>query len=1000
MRRETSISGGMGFSAHVSHLTFHVSRLTGLATAIALVLLGAAGAAAAAGEAVEIPEEFRIKRRGPFEFAEKPEVTRAGDRITISFAAKAACDATVAIEDSRGRIVRHLVSGVLGDNAPEPFAKGTLRQTVVWNGKDDAGRYIDDKSALRVRVSLGIRPQFERTLFWVPKRRSSKHPPLMAAAPEGVYVYDGGTGLDSLILYDRDGGYRRTVYPFPGEEVGKTRGLAWHTFVQDGKRLPLKTNFLQCSMLTSGTNAWDCQTYDRERKVYKSVVGEDSSHYGMYGGAGTAMDLRAGRIALVHRKLNRLGTDGTTAGLVLDGPRVFIDAVIDKARKDIRRASPSSAALSPDGKRLYLTGYICGITKRATQDIARLADCRSVPVVMRVDMESQGKAEVFLGHLDPGKSGGGNDTFKVPASVATDGKGRVLVGDYLNDRVQVFSPEGKFLKTIKAYRPAHLEVHRRSGELWVFSWWVRNQFEDKQVRRQVVRYGSIEDPRKIATHELASQGHFAVSWGASSPIEFVAELDSWSNPPRVWLAEPWTGANVLNRGRIKHGGIQVLELDGPKFKVVREFAADAVKTGLPGVKAIYHRQRLYVNPTNERLYVSEGDHSAVGKSFKEVFEIQPSTGKVKKIQLPFDAEDMCFDQRGMAYLRTVNVVGRFNAQTWREVPWDYGEKRNKVGFGWMSSTRYADLIASLVMPSDGNWHHGGMHVSPRGQLAVGCLYGITMQVRTSAKYVHRGEKYLPKLYPGRLMGGRGGATCIHVWDDRGKLSFEDSVPGLADLYGVGIDRDNNLYMMSAATRIIDGRRYYNDMTGTVMKFAPGKGRVITDSRKIRTPIPAQSLPKRKPDLVSAMQGNAWVEGAEWFYGGVGFGGKNMGTGCACWNARFALDYFARSFAPELDRYSVAVLDSAGNLITRIGKYGNVDDGKPLTAAGGPPSVRSIGGDEVALFHGAYLATHTDRRLFIADPGNGRVVGVKLNYAASETVNLKDVPDAAPGRGGK
>ena len=55
------------------------------------------------------------------------------------------------------------------------------------------------------------------------------------------------------------------------------------------------------------------------------------------------------------------------------------------------------------------------------------------------------------------------------------------------------------------------------------------------------------------------------------------------------------------------------------------------------------------------------------------------------------------------------------------------------------------------------------------------------------------------------------------------------------------------------------------------------------------------------------------------------------------------------------------------------------------------------GDEVALFHGAYLATHTDRRLFIADPGNARVVSVKLGYHASERVALKDVP--RPGKGG-
>jgi hypothetical protein len=89
---------------------------------------------------------------------------------------------------------------------------------------------------------------------------------------------------------------------------------------------------------------------------------------------------------------------------------------------------------------------------------------------------------------------------------------------------------------------------------------------------------------------------------------------------------------------------------------------------------------------------------------------------------------------------------------------------------------------------------------------------------------------------------------------------------------------------------------------------------------------------------------------------------------------------------------VAVLDTNGNLITRIGQYGNLEDGKPLVAEGGPRNPRSIGGDEVALFHAAYLGTHTDRRLFVSDAGNRRILSVKLGYHAEHKVSLKDVPN--------
>ena len=131
------------------------------------------------------------------------------------------------------------------------------------------------------------------------------------------------------------------------------------------------------------------------------------------------------------------------------------------------------------------------------------------------------------------------------------------------------------------------------------------------------------------------------------------------------------------------------------------------------------------------------------------------------------------------------------------------------------------------------------------------------------------------------------------------------------------------------------------------------------------------------------------------YGGVGWHGKNNGLGCGCPNTRCALDSFARVFAPEIERYSVAVLDTNGNLILRLGTYGNVDDGLPLVKSGGPATPRSIGGDEVALMNAAYLATQSDHHLFIADIGNYRLLSVKIDYHATERVALKAIPDRAP-----
>ncbi len=83
---------------------------------------------------------------------------------------------------------------------------------------------------------------------------------------------------------------------------------------------------------------------------------------------------------------------------------------------------------------------------------------------------------------------------------------------------------------------------------------------------------------------------------------------------------------------------------------------------------------------------------------------------------------------------------------------------------------------------------------------------------------------------------------------------------------------------------------------------------------------------------------------------------------------------------------MGVLDTNGNLILRIGRYGNVD-------SSGPGSLVPLGGDEVGLFYPAYLATHTDHRLLISDAGNARVSSVRLAYHVNERIALKEIPDA-------
>ncbi len=948
-------------------------------------------------------DEFKIKRQEVYAFSEPPTITQDGDRVTISFTSRGYCDVTVAVENANGKIVRHLASGVLGKNAPAPFQPDSLKQVLKWDGKDDGGHYIEGKESHSIRVSLGLKPRLERTLSWTPYKRITNARPLIAACPEGVLVYEGQL-YDSVRLFGHDGQYLRTVYPFPADKVKSITDLHWKTFPQDGARLPAKEWFRQGTLLTSGTNSnHPFRGFGEQRKAHDGH-GSNSDHR-----AASAMAVRKGRIALAMLRLNRLATDGSTGGLKLNGPKLTFEAKRGgrsyMGANDTIDVTPSSAAFSPDGKWLYLTGY-SWVANFGTGGKKNFF----LHGVVRIDFEGDGKPEVFAGKMTQKDEGTDDAHFSVPLSVACDSKGRVYVADYMNNRIQVFHPDGKLFKSLKVFKPVQVVIHQRTDEVFAFSWMVSNERLQKtkeEVPARLISMGTVEAPRKPVSYPfpLIRYGTKAGSWSAGR--SYTAELDTWAKEPTVWL---YPGNNVVigHSGYTGHAGkqpywvttgIQIMTLKDGKLVRKHDFGRLAAKAVLKSSRVDGTNRHLAVNHQTGDLYVSDGT-STIGFSRSLSVKIEPDTGKGKLIHLPFDTEQMQFDLDGLAYLRGKGVIVRYDPKDWREVPWDYGEERKSVGVATTQATgpgkkTAKNVVSALVFPFDDHAPNGGFSISPQGNLVVPIkggesdVDGAIFKKKTEAKAVEEVKKYQPKLYPGRSVNG-----LVMVYDRHGKIVHEDAIPGLTFTHGIKIDKDNNLYAMALATRVLDGKPYFNPATSTLIKFKPQKARIVGTYKKIPVPLKDGARPKRSPDMISGGKpglGRGWVSGAEWFYGGVGYNGehyKNPDFGCDCVHSSFDLDYFARSFVPEVGHCSVAVLDSNGNLILRVGTYGNVEDGKPLIAEGGPPQARSIGGDEVALFYAPHLATHTDRRLFIADVGNERILSVKLDYHESKKIPLK------------
>lgn len=948
-------------------------------------------ATAAAGADSPAPDsgadEWRVKRKEVFAFTEKPAVTREGDKFTIAFAVKDFCDVTVAIEDTKGKILRYLASGVLGPNAPEPLQKGSLRQTIVWDGKDEQGAYVDDQNRTVVRVSLGLKPRYERRLYWSPYRKSSYDvPAVVCPTPEGVYFYENGyPGHERLLFMDHQGNYVRTIYPFAADKLAEVKGLLWRTMPQTGENLPLRNGLAQATLLSTGDLAFN---------VRWPTAGGNSA---------LGMAVRGSRILLAGERINRLATDGTSGGQSLQGPKTSIPVYVPTShawKGGVVEVAPSDLAVSPDGKWIYLTGYMW---KRAWNG-------GGIDGVARMAADGDGPLEAFAGDL--GKVTGAGKVeqpfldgfkaapkaaaaFQMAVSLDVDAQGRVYVADNGGDRIQVFDASGKHLKNIAVKRPAVVRVHPKTGELYVFSFSLVQGVNDPKntVSPTFFRLGPLDDPVPRIAIPLGVQDVAVWSDGPAAR----AGVDFWTDPPTIWLAHPGRDASYVNSNWDRNG-VRLLAEQNGKLTTLRDFPRESHRDTLRYLEPRLARPRIYFNPKSRKLYTAEPENPCVAyqkKEFKHAALIDPDTGRVEKMEpMPFSTEDLAFDQNGFAYLRTENLVVRYDPETWREIPFDYGIEQPRISF---TDVKFGRAMSGMEVPSQkgGGWYHlGGMSVSAKGNIAVTC-YNLT-PVATDIKatpFLARKDvkKYSPQIFPGRDPG-----WCVQVFDRRGRPLHEDAIPGSTQLSGIGIDRHDNLYAMTLGARVYNGKPYDNVASCTVFKVKPRAARVLSTGNGGSVPIPLapDARPNRPVDIRGGPYGTAWFENVEWFYGGVGSAPKWIpfaGGGCWCEHSAMLLDDFARSFIPENDTYHIAVLDSNGNLILRIGKYGNVDDGMPLVKEGGSPNPRSLGGDEVPLFLPRFCATETDRRLFISDAGhNCSILSVKLGYHAAETVALKDV----------
>ena len=179
--------------------------------------------------------------------------------------------------------------------------------------------------------------------------------------------------------------------------------------------------------------------------------------------------------------------------------------------------------------------------------------------------------------------------------------------------------------------------------------------------------------------------------------------------------------------------------------------------------------------------------------------------------------------------------------------------------------------------------------------------------------------------------------------------------------------------------------FYLYQYGSVFKFGPTGGKVFLGGRPVKsgtnprpTGVPADARELRNGYLSQVV----WLSGAKWEYQGFGLCAnrtENSGDpGCSCMSSRFGIDEYDRLFIPDVFRCSVGVVDTAGNEITRIGAYGNVDSAGPKSLIP-EPSIPFAAPTAVAAGGG---------KVYVADRKNRRIAVIDMKFAADESCEIK------------
>jgi hypothetical protein len=287
--------------------------------------------------------------------------------------------------------------------------------------------------------------------------------------------------------------------------------------------------------------------------------------------------------------------------------------------------------------------------------------------------------------------------------------------------------------------------------------------------------------------------------------------------------------------------------------------------------------------------------------------------------------------------------------------------------------------------------NGEMEFKARGGTFYFYNRGFAVARNGDFYFMHTDGKGISKL---------AGPTCVSVYGPDGQLKKDKVVVATCPAASLRTDNAGNIYLSAnirprgvAYPSIYQGpffpdplksgyawpwghANFYLFYIGCVFKFPPTGGEIRLEPKTAVASVPLGDLAGfNVPSLqVGGFYDHAYrVTGPVWQYHGVSPSsiGENWGDDmCSCLAQRFSVDDFGMTYLPDALSFSVIILDANKNEILRFGDYGNPDQE-------GTGSRRPV--PDIPLAWPMFV-TKVNNSVYVSDPGNRRIVKVKLDYS--------------------